>query len=266
MTFDAVLTALGAVPSDLAAYSIVVVFLGYLVLGVSGFGSALTIVPLLALQWPLFTVVPLVLLLDLLAAMLLTRLNVDQIDWRELALLVPGLVAGAAVGTWLAQWTAQPWALALLGAYAIGAALRGLFARTAQARARARWAPLAGAAAGIVESLFGTSGPLVMAWIARRFDSGSVLRANAPPALASATCCSLVGMAVSGQLAQPLLWGALPVALVIALAGTALGHRARAPRRRAPAAAAGVSVDLCVADARRRRDAGARRAATCVNP
>jgi uncharacterized protein len=233
VTFDAVLTALGTVPGELAAYSLAVVFLGYVVLGVSGFGSALTIVPLLALRWPLFTVVPLVLLLDLPATLLLTRLNAKQIDWRELALLVPGLIAGAALGAWLAHWTAQPWALALLGAYVIGVALRGLFVRAAPARASARWAPLAGAAAGVVESLFGTSGPLIVAWLARRFDDGTVLRANVPPALAAVTCCALVGMAVTGQLAQPLLWGALPVAICVALAGTALGHRvgARLPAR-----------------------------------
>jgi uncharacterized protein len=233
MTFDAVLTALGTVPGELAAYSLAVVFLGYVVLGVSGFGSALTIVPLLALRWPLFTVVPLVLLLDLPATLLLTRLNAKQIDWRELALLVPGLITGAALGAWLAHWTAQPWALALLGAYVIGVALRGLFVRAAPARASARWAPLAGAAAGVVESLFGTSGPLIVAWLARRFDDGTVLRANVPPALAAVTCCALVGMAVTGQLAQPLLWGALPVAICVALAGTALGHRvgARLPAR-----------------------------------
>jgi uncharacterized protein len=233
VTFDAVLAALGAVPAELAAYSIAVVFLGYLVLGVSGFGSALTIVPLLTLRWPLFTVVPLVLLLDLPATLLLTRLNLRQIDYRELALLVPGLIAGAALGAWLAHWTAQPWALALLGAYVIGVSVRGLFMRVAPPRASARWAPLAGAAAGLVESLFGTSGPLIVAWLARRFDDGSMLRANVPPALAAVTCCALVGMGVSGQLAQPLLWGALPLAVCVALAGTAIGHRlgARLPAR-----------------------------------
>ncbi len=248
MALDAVLGALGAVPADVAAWSIAVVLLGYLVLGVSGFGSALTIVPLLALRWPLFTVVPLVLLLDLPAALLLTRLNASRIDWRELAPLVPGLVAGAAAGAWLARWTAQPWALALLGAYVIAVALRGLFTRSAPARANARWAPLAGAAAGIVESLFGTSGPLVVAWLARRFASGSLLRANVPPALAAATGCALVGMAVSGQLAQPLLWGALPAAVVVALAGTALGHRVGA-RLPAPLATRIIFALLALAGA-----------------
>lgn len=225
MSPDLALAALREVPAGLAAYSLAVVFLGYVVLGVSGFGSALTIVPLLALQWPLFTVVPIVLLLDVPAALLLARLNASRIRWRELALLAPGLVAGAALGAWLSQWTAQPWALALLGAYVIVVALRGLFAVVAAANANPRWAPLAGGAAGVVESLFGTAGPLLVAWLSRRFPDGNDLRANLPPALAATTGCALAGMGVSGQLAQPLVWGALPLFLVAALAATSAGHR-----------------------------------------
>lgn len=225
MAPELALAALREIPAGLAAYSVSVVFLGYVVLGVSGFGSALTIVPLLALQWPLPTVVPVVLLLDAPASLLLASLNASRIRWRELALLAPGLVAGAALGAWFAQWTARPWALALLGAYVIAVALRGLMALAGAARARAGWAPLAGGAAGVVESLFGTAGPLLVAWLSRRFPDGNDLRANLPPALAATTACALAGMGASGQLAQPLVWGALPLFLVTALVATAVGHR-----------------------------------------
>lgn len=225
MSPELALAALREVPAALVAYSLAVVFLGYLVLGVSGFGSALTIVPLLAMQWPLFTVVPLVLLLDLPAGLLLARLNASRIRWRELAWLAPGIVAGAALGAWLARWTAQPWALALLGAYVLAVALRGLFALAPAAPASLRWAPAAGGAAGIVESLFGTAGPVLVAWLSRRFRDGHDLRANLPPALAATTGFALAGMGVSGQLAQPLVWGALPPVLLTALVATVAGHR-----------------------------------------
>ncbi len=229
MSPELALAALREIPAGLAAYSLAVVFLGYVVLGVSGFGSALTIVPLLAIRWPLYTVVPLVLLLDVPAALLLARLNASRIRWRELALLAPGLAAGAALGAWLAQWSAQAWALAVLGVYVIAVAVRGLLALAggapAGAGADARWAPLAGGAAGIVESLFGTAGPVLVAWLSRRFADGNDLRANLPPALAATTCFALAGMGVSGQLGQPLVWGAWPIALLTALAATAAGHR-----------------------------------------
>lgn len=224
MTVETLLAA-AAVPAPLAAYSMAVVFLGYVVLGVSGFGSALTIVPLLALRWPLATVVPLVLLLDTPSSVLLARLNARRISWPELRLLVPGMLAGAAFGAWIAQWTSRPWALALLGVYILGVAARGFFGvRRAERLSSRRWAPLAGAAAGVVESIFGTAGPLLIAWLSRRLPDPQAMRANVPAAMVSATCFALAGMTVTGQLAQPILWGALAPLLLLAFAGTHLGH------------------------------------------
>ncbi len=224
MNAQALLAAAAGVPAPLAAYSMAVVFLGYVVLGVSGFGSALTIVPLLALRWPLVTVVPMVLLLDTPSSVLLARLNAARIDWPELKLLVPGMLAGAAVGTWVARWTSQPWALLLLGVYILAVAARGFFGLRAKRASSRRWAPLAGAAAGIVESIFGTAGPLVIAWLSRRFTDPQAMRANVPAAMVSATCFALAGMSVTGQLAQPILWGALAPLMLLAFAGTHLGH------------------------------------------
>ena len=73
-------------------YPIGVVLLGYTVLGLTGFGSALVIVPLLAWQWPLPTVVALTLLMDVPASAFHSGLNWRQVQWRELGRLVPGLV------------------------------------------------------------------------------------------------------------------------------------------------------------------------------
>ncbi|MEG0052037.1 MAG: hypothetical protein RR715_02105 [Comamonas sp.] len=52
-------------------YSAAVVLAGYVVLGITGFGSALVIVPLRASHWPLPEVVALTLLLDVPASLLL---------------------------------------------------------------------------------------------------------------------------------------------------------------------------------------------------
>lgn len=222
-----VVSALEGVPPILAAYSIAVVFFGYVVLGVSGFGSALMIVPLLALQWPLVTVVPLVLLLDIQSSLLLTRLNFGELRWPELRPLLPGMAIGAAVGVAVAPWTTQPWVLALLGLYVLAVGTHGLLRVAAPLTFRSTdraWAPLFGIAAGAVESIFGTSGPVVVAWLARRLDGPSEMRANVPAALAAVTSCALVGMGITGQLFQPILWGALLPLTAIAFAGTHAGH------------------------------------------
>ncbi|CCJ51135.1 putative exported protein [Bordetella parapertussis Bpp5] len=78
------------------------VLLGYVVLGITGFGSALVVVPLLAWRWPLPEVVALTLLLDVMASLLLGGLNLRQVDFAELRRLLPGMVAGALAGCQLA--------------------------------------------------------------------------------------------------------------------------------------------------------------------
>ena len=78
-----------------------VVLLGYSVLGLTGFGSALVIVPLLAWRWPLPEVVALTLLMDVPASAFHSGLNWRQVQWTELGKLLPGLVVGTLAGLWL---------------------------------------------------------------------------------------------------------------------------------------------------------------------
>ena len=94
-----------------------VVLLGYIVLGITGFGSALVIVPLLAWHWPLAEVVPLMLLTDVLASALHGRMNLALIQWVELRRLLPGMALGAVAGLLLAKQLNSQWPLLLLGLY-----------------------------------------------------------------------------------------------------------------------------------------------------
>jgi uncharacterized protein len=96
-------------------YPIGVVLLGYTVLGLTGFGSALVIVPLLAWQWPLPEVVALTLLMDVPASAFHSGLNWRQVQWRELGRLLPGLVVGTVLGLWLLPHLQARWPLLLLG-------------------------------------------------------------------------------------------------------------------------------------------------------
>ena len=82
---------------------IAVVLGGYTVLGLTGFGSALVVVPLLAWNWPLPEVVALTLLMDVPASAFHSGLNWRRVQWRELRRLLPGMVVGTLVGLWLMQ-------------------------------------------------------------------------------------------------------------------------------------------------------------------
>ena len=128
------------------------VFLGYTVLGITGFGSALIIVPLLAWHWPLAEVVTLTLLLDLPASLLLGGMNRQYIHWQELKHLLPGVVVGALLGLWLTQQLSSRWPLVALGMYVAGVGIRTLRTAPSQPSSLPRpWSLIAGGAIGLVE-------------------------------------------------------------------------------------------------------------------
>ena len=77
------------------AYPVLVVALGYVALGLTGFASALISVPLLAWRWPLAEVVPLALVMDMLASLLMGGLNLREVRWDEFRALAPGMLRGA---------------------------------------------------------------------------------------------------------------------------------------------------------------------------
>jgi hypothetical protein len=98
-------------------YPAMVILTGYLVLGITGFGSALVTVPLLAWKWPLPEVVALAILLDVPASMLHGGLNFRQVRWRDMLGMLPGMAAGSLVGLWLLGQLDKRWPLFILGVY-----------------------------------------------------------------------------------------------------------------------------------------------------
>ncbi len=203
-----------------------VVLLGYTVLGLTGFGSALVIVPLLAWRWPLPEVVALTLLMDVPASAFHSGLNWRQVQWRELRRLLPGLLAGTLLGLWLTQHMQARWPLLLLGLYVAGVGMNALRpASKARAHPALWWAGPVGTAIGVVELLFGTAGPLVVAWLSRRLSDVQQMRASIPMIITVAASTVLVGMAWEGRLSHAAVWQRWAMLIGLALAGVWLGHR-----------------------------------------
>jgi uncharacterized membrane protein YfcA len=202
-----------------------VVLLGYCVLGITGFGSALVVVPLLTWIWPLPEVVALILCMDMLASALHSGLNWRQVQWKELLRLLPGMVLGTLAGLWLAGQVSSRWPLFVLGLYVAGVGLRALRPSTRQSPLGAVWGHLYGTLLGLIEVMFGTAGPVAVAWLTRRLEDPRQIRASVPMIMTVAATTVLAGFAFDGRLTSPLLWQRLGVLMVVSLAGVVLGHR-----------------------------------------
>jgi len=210
---------------DLNLYAMAVVLLGYFVLGTAGFGSALIVVPLLAWNWPLSFVVPLVLLIDVPAAILHTGLNFRQVMWRELPPLLPSVMVGALAGIGLMHWTQAEWLLLLLGLYVILIGWRGLQGAASALKLNATALHFSGFAMGLVETMFGTAGPVVMSWLSQRLSDPFLIRATMPMTIIGLSTIALGMVGVSGGLGDENLWMTSVWLLPFALGGVWLGHQ-----------------------------------------
>ena len=206
-------------------YQFAVVFVGYFVLGVAGFGSALIIVPLLAWDWPLARVVPLVLLIDVPAAILHTGLNFRQVKWRELPPLIPSVILGALAGIVLIRVTQGDGLLLCLGLYVIYIGWRGLKDAPVAVQLRPSMRHLAGFVMGIVETMFGTAGPVVMSWLAQSLADPFSIRATMPMTIIGLSSIALCMVGLAGGLNDLELWNCLMLLLPFAIAGVWLGHQ-----------------------------------------
>jgi len=164
-----------------ALSEVIVIVLGYGVLGVTGFGSALVIIPLLAWQKPVNEVVPLVLLLDVFASITMSGLNFKAVRWKMLPALIPGVLAGAVGGVLVLKYFRPDWLLVALGLYVIWVGARGVMQKAQEAVVSngvhdSRWAFMM----GLVETVFGTAGPLALAWLTRHRCDPATMRATLP--------------------------------------------------------------------------------------
>jgi uncharacterized protein len=210
-----------------------VVFLAYTVLGVTGFGSALLAVPLLSWKWPLQEVVVLILLLDIVGTALHGGLNLRQVQKNLVLQMLPGIALGALIGLWLSQILNTRWPILCLGAYVALVGLRWLWSIESPSPANTK--PLQSDShvgsvfIGLVETVFATSGPVVLATLKNRLTDLARLRATVPVVLLMASLIALTVLLGSGQVAlgpslERFLWS-LPFAVLGILLGNHLAPR-----------------------------------------
>lgn len=165
-------------PPDIA-YAVAVLSLAYFVRGISGFGSGLIAVPLLALRFPLPEVVPFVLLADFSASSLVGGLNFRHVNWPEIRRLLPTSLVGVILGASLLVALPPAALLTALSLFILAFALRSLLTRPGPfTPASTRWAYPAALTGGAVGGLFGTGGPPYVIYLSHRIQDKSVLRAT----------------------------------------------------------------------------------------
>ena len=209
-----------------------IVALAYTVFGLTGFGSSITAVPLLVHIIPLRVAVPMMLIFDLCAALLLGLEGRRAADRKELRRMLPFMLAGMALGVTLLVKAPERALLLVLGVFVLAYSAWSLVFNRGAKPIASGWAMPLGTAGGVFTALFGTGGPIYTIYLARRLEDKAALRATISTLIFLSALARLVLFAGAGLYGQGgVLWLAAWL-LPCALAGLYLGSRLH---RRLPA-------------------------------
>ena len=205
-----------------------IVAAAYVVFGLTGFGSTVIAVPLLAQLMPLKFVVPVLMLLDLAATLALGARFRTRIRFDELALLVPFILVGMALGLTLLVNVAESRLLAGLGLFVLAYAVYGLSRRGAPPALARAWGVPIGLAGGALSALFGTGGVLYAIYNSGRIRDAGELRATNAVLIMLSALVRLVLYGAAGLLLQADLLLTALLLVPALLAGFHLGNRLHA--------------------------------------
>lgn len=197
----------------------------YFIRGITGFGSGLIAIPLLAHFLPLTFVVPLLLVLDFVASLVLSRHTRLQVRWDEIQVLIPTSIAGMVTGAVLLVNLPREPLLVGLGLFVIFFGLRYLFNIHGEKPINRWWSLPTGLSGGLIGAMFGTGGPPYVVYLAHRLHDKTQLRGTLSGLFMLDGALRIVIFLIMGLLLQPDLLEALLLALPLMGLGLYLGNR-----------------------------------------
>lgn len=160
------------------AITFVTLVLTYTIFSMVGFGSAVVAAPILAFRMHLTTIVPLLSLLDLTAALVNTGKLSRKIDKMEIVFLTPLMAGGSTVGIFLLISTAPNRLMFWFGVLVIIYSLYRLFARTNPYHFGSLWVVPFGLIGGLLSGVFGSGGFIFSVYLSHRLRDKDVIRAT----------------------------------------------------------------------------------------
>lgn len=201
-----------------------IVLLAYLIFGISGFGSTLIAVPLLAHLMPLKFAIPMVVVLDCVSAISMgLKLRAD-VAKSEFIPMLPFLIVGLLTGAFVLLNVPAHWLMLVLGVFVLLFGTHFLVNRTSPVRLP-KWtvAPI-GLLAGTTSSAFGVGGPIYVFYFAARGATPEQIRATVP-AVFSFTSVARIAIFAGVGLFNPKVLASAAALLPVMALGLWCGHR-----------------------------------------
>jgi uncharacterized membrane protein YfcA len=177
-----------------------VVLAGYTMMGLTGFGSTMITVPILAHFLPISFLVPLMAVIDVTCAVVIGGKGRREIERGELLRMVPFMVVGLVIGVTVLVGVPDAYLRVGLGLFAVAIGIHGILNPTLTRRISQWWCVPAGIVGGAVSTIFGAGGPFYAIYLSGRLRDQAAVRTNASTLIVFSSASRTVIYAVTGLL------------------------------------------------------------------
>ena len=177
-----------------------VIIVAYTVFGLSGFGSTVIAVPILAHFLPVSYLVPLMALLDLASAAFIGTTGREHLSKEELKRLVPWMFVGFAIGATVLVGVPDRYLRAALGVFAATVGVHGILNPVLHRTISKLWSIPAGIAGGAIATMFGAGGPIYATYLSGRLKDKGQVRSTISTLISISAFSRAVIYAVTGLL------------------------------------------------------------------
>lgn len=228
-------------PLETIAAMALIALAAYTIVGLSGFGSALVTIPMLAHFFPLKMILPMLVVIDFSATVTNGLKFRKDIDLGELKTIVPTMIVGIVIG--VTMLTHLPGG-ALLPVLGIAIAAYGLYRLREQVVKNfisPKWGYGVGFMGGLIGGLFGIGGPIYATYLSRRTNDFANMRATMSAIFAVSTALRIVAFLIAGFLFNRDVWWGIAIVLPFMFIGLNIGHRLHGKLERKH-----LSIFICV--------------------
>ena len=203
----------------------VVIMIAYTVFGLSGFGSTVISVPILAHFLPVSYLVPLMALLDLVSASLMQVQGPEHVPKADTKRIIPFMFLGFVIGATVLVGVPDRYLRIALGAFAVAVGVYSIVNPVVAKSISAWWSVPAGIVGGAVATVFGAGGPVYATYLSGRLQDKTEIRSTMSFLISVSAFTRAIVYAVSGLMLHAAIGAGLVVLAPFVWIGLRIGHR-----------------------------------------
>ncbi len=203
----------------------IVIIVAYTVFGLTGFGSTIISVPILAHFLPISYLVPMMALLDVASAVFVGTTGRKHLSKAELKRLMPFMFVGFAAGVALLVDVPDDYLRMALGLFAMAIGTYSILNPSFVREISAWWCVPVGIIGGAIATVFGAGGPIYVTYLSGRLRDKESIRATLTTLIAISALTRAMMYAIAGLLLKAAILAGVAVLAPFVWIGLQVGLR-----------------------------------------